>query len=111
MKDYFDICYLSRMFPFEGGELAENIRATSELRASRLPASIPLGLSNEFANDPTKRLQWRAFWKKAARREPMPELPEVVAAVAQFPLPSFSAARRGEAFRCPWAPGDPCQPI
>ncbi len=111
MKDYFDIWHLSRMFPFQGGELAETIRATFERRSSPLPASIPLGLSDEFASDPTKRLQWRAFWKKAVRREPMPELPEVVAAVAQFLLPSISAARRGEGFRSFWTPGGPWQSI
>ena len=111
MKDCSDIWHLSRVFPFRGGELAETIRATFERRSSPLPASIPLGLSDEFARDPTKRLQWRAFWKKAVRRNPMPELPELVAAVAQFLLPSISAARRGEAFPSVWTPGGPWQPV
>ena len=111
MKDYFDIWHLSQMFPFQGGELAETIRATFKRRSSPLPASIPLGLSDEFASDPTKRFQWRAFWKKAVRRETMPELPEVVATVAQFLLPSISATRRGEVFHFLWAPGGPWQPV
>ncbi len=71
MKDCFDIWHLSRVFPFRGGELAETIRATFERRSSPLPASIPLGLSDEFARDPTKRLQWRDFLEES--RSPQPD--------------------------------------
>jgi hypothetical protein len=102
MKDYFDIWHLSRTFEFEGTELAETIRATFVRRGSALPLSRPTGLSGEFSEDKAKQTQWRAFWKKAVRREPVPELPQVVEAITQFLLPAASAAGREEPFRQHW---------
>ena len=107
MKDYFDVWHLSRAFEFEGVALSETLRATFQRRSSPLPPSVPVGLGAEFAQDKTKQLQWRAFWKKAVRREPVPELPEVVSSVSQFLLPAASAAIREEVFRQYWPVAGP----
>jgi hypothetical protein len=107
MKDYFDLWHLARTFAFDGIELAETIRATFERRAAVLPNTAPTGLSDEFAQDKVKRTQWRAFWKKAVRREPMPELPEVVAAISGFLLPAITAANRPAGFPQKWPVGGP----
>ena len=90
-----ELWHPSRLFPLQGGELTETPRATFERRSSPLPGSIPLGLSDEFTSDPTKRLLWRAFWAKAVRRDPMPALSEAMTAVAQFLLPFISATCLG----------------
>ena len=110
MKDYFDIWHPSRLFAFDGNELAEAIHATFERRGSPLPALAPVGLGDEFATDNAKQAQWRAFWKKAVRREPTPELPEVVDAAARFLLPPSTAANRGEKSFSEWVPGGPWRP-
>ena len=107
MKDYFDLWHLARTFDFDGADLAETIRATFERRASVLPTAEPLGLSDEFAGDKVKQTQWRAFWKKAVRREPMPELPEVVTVIGGFLLPVVIAARPQVGFTRKWSAGGP----
>lgn len=110
MKDYFDIWHLSRNFAFDGTDLSETIRATFERRAVPLPVSVPVGLDDEFGQDRVKQTQWRAFWKKAVRREPAPELSEVVGAVAEFLLPAVAAGARLESFARQWAAGGPWRP-
>lgn len=102
MKDYFDIWHLSRNFEFDGKDLGKAIRATFKRRKTELPTGFPLGLSEEFANDKGKQTQWRAFWKKAVRKEPMPELPEVVAAVREFITSAYHVSFKGH-----WTAGGP----
>ena len=111
MKDYFDIWHLSRSFDFDGVALAETLYATFERRAVHLPQSVPLGLSDEFAQDKVKQIQWRAFWKKAVRREPVPDLPRIVTAVSRFLLPAVVRAKRQEAFAEKWPAGGPWIPV
>jgi predicted nucleotidyltransferase component of viral defense system len=106
MKDYFDLWHLSRKFPFDGKDLGDAIRATFQRRATELPADIPLGLSDEFGHDSANQTQWRAFWKKSVRLDPMPEFNEVVVQVRDFLLPAV-AARGATLWRDggPWAAG------
>ena len=87
--------------------LAETLYATFERGAVHLPQSVPLGLSDEFAQDKVKQIQWRAFWKKAVRREPVPDLPQIVTAVSRFLLPAVVRAKRQEAFAEKWPAGGP----
>jgi len=61
MKDYFDLWVLLHNGGLDDADLARAIRATFERRGTALPASVPVGLSEEFAPDPTKQAQWRAF--------------------------------------------------
>ena len=91
----------------DGVALAETLYATFERRAVHLPQSVPLGLSDEFAQDKVKQIQWRAFWKKAVRREPVPDLPQIVTAVSRFLLPAVVRAKRQEAFAEKWPAGGP----
>ena len=107
MKDYFDIWHLCRVFDFDGTVLSETICETFDRRSAPIPAAVPLGLSAEFGSDKTKQIQWRAFWKKAVRREPTPELTEVVETVREFLQPAVTAAGQRKAFRGAWSPGGP----
>jgi len=107
MKDYFDLWYLSRNFAFEGKALGEMIHATFGRRSTPLPTVIPIGLSDEFALDKTKQLQWKAFWRKSVRSEPPPELPDVVAAVAGFIMPVVQAAVGQRSYPKHWPTSGP----
>lgn len=102
MKDYFDIWHLSRSFEFDGKELGKSIRATFKRRKTELPSGVLLGLAEEFSNDKVKQTQWRAFWKKSVRQEPVPELPEVVAVVREFVMLPCE-----ESFKGHWTAGGP----
>jgi len=64
MKDYFDLWILLGGDGLEAGDLRRAIEATFARRQSAMPATLPIGLSDGFAGDPTKQRQWTAFLKK-----------------------------------------------
>ena len=49
MKDFFDLWFLSRKFPFEGELLKDAITRTFARREMPLPATLPVALTPEFA--------------------------------------------------------------
>jgi hypothetical protein len=49
MKDFYDVWFLSRRFEFDGETLVRAIRATFDRRKTKLPTSVPLALTQEFA--------------------------------------------------------------
>lgn len=61
MKDFYDLWAIPKALEISREDLATAIRATFERRSTPLPASRPPGLSQEFANDPAKAAQWKAF--------------------------------------------------
>ena len=64
MKDYFDLDVLLHDSDVADAELKGAIAATFKRRQSPLPADLPIGLSEAFAADATKRAQWAAFLRK-----------------------------------------------
>ena len=64
MKDFFDIHALAREGMLDIAELGVAIAATFQRRATPIPAGVPLGLSDEFAQDFVKRAQWLGFLRK-----------------------------------------------
>ena len=61
MKDFHDIWVLSRSYEFEGDRLARAISATFARRKTDIPDTPPEALGPDFAGDPAKQQQWRAF--------------------------------------------------
>ena len=82
MKDFFDLQVLIQDYPADRRLAAEAIRRTFERRNTPIPDSLPIGLSDEFAQDRTKQVQWKAFLTKN-RLEAL-ELGKVVAMVREF---------------------------
>ena len=107
LKDYFDFWFLGHRFAFEGDVLASSITGTFSRRGTRLPSTLPRGLSAEYSSDPARVAAWDAFWRKAGSREENPSLAIVVQFVAIFLGPPISAANRGEQFKESWRPGGP----
>ena len=64
LKDYFDICVILTTTELDQNLLGEAIAATLVRRKMGLPASLPVGLSEEFSSDGQKITQWNAFIKK-----------------------------------------------
>ena len=87
MKDYFDLWMLSQRFTIEGEVLREAIQSTFTKRQTPLPESEPVGISEEFANNDSKRLQWGGFVKRQNRKEAPPDLHEVVRVIRDFLMP------------------------
>jgi len=61
MKDYLDLMVLFEKEQLDHKLLAEAISATFKRRGLIIPATMPIGLTEEFSNDDEKQTQWRAF--------------------------------------------------
>jgi predicted nucleotidyltransferase component of viral defense system len=64
MKDFFDLWVLLHDTTMDDAELQRAIEATFARRQTAMPGAAPIGLSDTFAEDATKQVQWRAFLKK-----------------------------------------------
>jgi len=61
MKDYFDLWVLLRNADLDQAILEQAVQATFNRRKTEIPTGIPTGLSEQFANDGTRRALWDAF--------------------------------------------------
>jgi hypothetical protein len=64
MKDFFDLWVLLQDASLNDAELQRAVEATFARRQTAMPRAQPLGLSDGFANDASKQVQWQAFLKK-----------------------------------------------
>ena len=103
MKDYFDIWTLSRQFDFDGQTLGNAIARTFSNRGTKIVPE-PIGLTAKFADDPTKKSQWRGFIRKS-RLDASPDLAEVIVGYRQFPWTVATALNAGKTFGKMDAPG------
>ena len=66
LKDYLDLSVLLERERLDPATLATAIAATFTRRGTALPTELPIGLSDEFANDQSRQALWVAFLKKNA---------------------------------------------
>lgn len=64
LKDYLDLYVLLNNEQIDNQILAEAIQATFTRRGMILPEALPIGLTDEFANDPSRESMWKAFLRK-----------------------------------------------
>lgn len=64
LKDYLDLSVLLEREALDVDILANAIAATFMRRGMAVPGSLPVGLSDEYANDPSRQALWHAFLKK-----------------------------------------------
>lgn len=70
LKDYFDVWFLTQRATLDPTVLLQAIAATFARRETPLPQSLPMGLSDMFAKDPSKQKQWAAFLHKNKLQAP-----------------------------------------
>jgi len=87
MKDYFDLWTLSCTMKFEFALLRQAIAATFQRRGTPWPSEMPTGLTNEFAQDSMKQIQWAAFTRKLGKGNAAPSLSVVVTKLQEFVWP------------------------
>ena len=83
MKDFHDIWFLAQLFEFDGPTLRKAIDATFARRQTNLPP-LPEALTEAFANDPTKQVQWAAFLRRNGLTGVPERFSEVVAVLRKF---------------------------
>lgn len=64
LKDYLDLSVLLDREVLDPNTLATAIAATFMRRGMTVPTELPIGLSDEFANDTSRQALWRALLKK-----------------------------------------------
>ena len=64
LKDYLDLPVLLDRETLDIDLLAQAVRATFDRRGMAVPTAMPVGLTSEFANDPSRKALWQAFLKK-----------------------------------------------
>lgn len=107
MKDFFDIWTLASSCQFRLPVLMRAIGSTFHRRGTPLPTGTPLALTDEFFEDPAKRIQWRAFLRRLGLPEGGPSLKEAGSLLGQFLLPALACAGPTEALDRIWNPPGP----
>ena len=75
LKDYFDLSVLLDRETLDTDLLAQAIKATFERRGMPALESLPIGLTDEFANDASRQALWLAFLRKNdLALEPLPAI-------------------------------------
>jgi len=92
VKDYLDLWVLLDRESLNMNTLAQAIFATFTRRGTAVPRELPIGLSEEFAADPSRQALWTAFLKK--NNLAMPPLAEVVARLRSVLEPAIGMAAR-----------------
>ena len=64
MKDYFDLSVLVARETLDTELLSRALKATFERRGMVVLTDLPVGLTDEFAHDPSRQAQWQTFLKK-----------------------------------------------
>lgn len=107
LKDYFDLHHLASTMPFDGSVLSQSIRETFDRRKTALSDAVPIGLSDEFAENDRKQAQWKGFLNRLGRDAASMELGAVVVNLRAFLLPVIASASKEERFDQSWKPGGP----
>ena len=104
MKDYFDLWTLAKRFSFDAALLAKAIMATLERRGRELSSHRLSGLQDEFADNPNKQTQWKAFLRRTVPEQLDLELGEVVPAIRVFLAPVLESVVLGKTLSQHWTP-------
>ncbi|NOX98610.1 MAG: nucleotidyl transferase AbiEii/AbiGii toxin family protein [Verrucomicrobia bacterium] len=99
MKDFYDLYWLSQHMSFDRAVLSGAIAATFARRGTELPEEAPLALTSEFASDPGKNTQWKAFLRKGKLEAPT--FPEIIPRLAGFLMPVIE----NKGVQQKWEPG------
>jgi hypothetical protein len=90
LKDYLDLSVLMARETLDPNTLSVAIAATFSRRGTALPTTLPIGLTEEFANDASRQAMWMSFLKKNAL--PSTPLPVVVKALREALEPALVRA-------------------
>ena len=106
VKDYYDLALLAKLYAFDGEILVKAILATFQHRGTDIEPD-PVGLSDEFASDTTRGIQWQAFLRRSRFPAQPGGLSAIVPEVRRFAAAPLSAAARETPFESKWSPGGP----
>ena len=104
LKDFYDLWLLAAHFEFDGPSLTAAVQATFAWRQTALEIE-PICFTDQFAHDPSKTAQWKAFIRRGLLTHAPVEFPEVVRSVHDFLQPVALAITGNRPFVKHWPPG------
>ena len=87
MKDYYDLFVLSRDESVDEGILKAAVMRTFQRRKTPIPPECPFGLSDAFAQNQAKIVQWNAFVRKSRLINLRMEFVDVVRDIRKYLTP------------------------
>lgn len=84
MKDYYDLWVLSREERIDVSEIVNAVVRTFARRKTEMPRECPYGLTQEFAHNADKQLQWNAFVRKSRLTGLTPDFLTLVTTIRDF---------------------------
>lgn len=107
MRDFYDLRFLAATFEFGGASLTRAIVSTFARRRTAVPGIAPTALTDAFARDVVKRMQWRAFVRRSRLETEDLDLDEVIRGLRDFLLSPIEAAAGGRPLDLVWPAGGP----
>lgn len=104
MKDFYDIWFMATTWEFGMRTLRTAILASFERRGVPIPEGIPFALTEEFLNDPQKKLQWSAFVSRLNPDSKVPSFDEVGAVLRNFVVTCIHSGSPARATDMQWTP-------
>ncbi|HCR36861.1 MAG TPA: hypothetical protein DIU37_01780, partial [Opitutae bacterium] len=104
MKDFYDICLLSRLFTFDGEILSEAIKNTFSRRRTPLPSSVPFAFTSDFSEDQQKKVQWDVFVRQTKPNVPLESLSTATGEISKFLQPVIDSFQFNSVFQEDWLP-------
>ena len=88
MKDFYDVWTMLGRFEVDGRLLRKALAVTFERRGTKVETIPPVCFGEEFAHDPSKAMQWKAYLRKNAITDECPiDFAEVIAFIAPRIVP------------------------
>jgi hypothetical protein len=91
LKDYLDLYVLLSNEQLDIQILAQAIHATFTRRGMPVPEALPIGLTDEFANDASRESMWNAFLRKNELQQK--SLTEIITVIRNLIQAPFSLAK------------------
>ena len=109
MKDFYDISVLGDFFSFRGPELQQAIQTTLAGKALGYLIEHPVALTDGFAQDRDKNIQWAAFLHRIGKSPQGIPLTQAVEKIRTFLQPVLASLKEQKEFDAFWPAGGPWQ--
>jgi len=104
MKDFYDVYVLIQQFEFQGASLVNAITNTFRKRKTPIPESLPVPLTDTFAE--LKLKDWAGFYRRLPSPSHVPsDFKLIIHDLRVFLLPPLLAASNSDTFELIWFPG------
>lgn len=101
MKDFWDVQFLVKEFDFDGALLQKAIRATFAARQTVMPQTLPVALTEAFAENPVPLADWNAFIRRNKITSETDFL-LVIKSLEEFFSPLIEAEKANSTFNKRW---------